>query len=420
MRRRILFGTLGVLLLGWLIHVTAGAMLSQMLAARVGAALLRFGQGKFNDPALFIHRRTGELLWLITLAFLCAAGHPLLERLIRRRAGVIRWGWAAHAALGFTLLNIWMGAAGNTALFWGAVGAGAGFQNLMQFHFKRIVFEENPASRGAVLVGNSQTRAQIDEGLLNERFGTNLWTAELHFPGSHAYDLLLIERQLRRANPQLVICYLNENYFYNGSAGESVPSFFGLRELPDAWRRGAVRHLEGKGVFYGLLGDMLPLFRYREALAQRLFSASAVQLKQSQYNTSLAVDLETRAREAASRSQLDAESEFQKRAFEEFVARCQQANRRVIALDGQSNPILTRQLDPSVRTDLTSFLDQLQHGYSNLVVVRGNALPQQSSADYEDLTHVNPEAQRRFTLWLAEFIEKQVSRPQVPLNVRDK
>lgn len=406
-----------MLLIGWLIHVTAGAMLSQLIAARVGAALLRFAQGKFNDPALFIHRRVGELLWLITLAFVCAAMHPLLERLIRRRAGVGRWGWTAHAALGFALLNLWIGAAGNTAIFWGAIGAGAGFQNLMQFHFKRIVFEENPATPRAVLVGNSQTRAQIDERLLNDRLGTNLWTAELHFPGSHAYDLLLIERQLRRANPQFVICYLNESYFYNGTAGETVPNFFGVRDLLGNWRSDAARHLDGKGVFYGLLGDVLPLFRYREALSQRVLGASAVQLKQSQYNTALAVDLEARALEAAGKSRLGGESEFQKAAFEEFVARCQRAGRRVIILDGQNNPILTRQLDPAVRVDMEAFLNQMMARYSNLVVVPGTALPPQAAADYEDLTHVNPEAQSRFTAWLAEFMKAQLNQaPVAPMN----
>ena len=406
-----------MLLLGWLIHVTGGPMLSQLIAARVGAALLRFAQGKFNDPALFIHRRTGEVLWLITLAFLCAAAHPLLEQLIRRRASVVRWGWAAHATLGFALLNLWVGAAGNTAVFWGVIGAGAGFQNLMQFHFNRIVFEENPATPRAVLVGNSQTRAQIDERLLNDRLGTSLWTAELHFPGSHAYDLLLIERQLRRADPQFVICYLNENYFYNGTAGETVPNFFGVRDLLDGWRSDTVRHLEGKGVFYGLLGDVLPLFRYREALAQRVIGASAVQLKQSQYNTALAADLESRAREAAGKSRLGGESEFQKAAFEEFVARCQRANRHVIILDGQCNPILTRQLDPAVRVDLAAFLNQMKARYANVVVVPGNALPPQAAADYEDLTHVNPEAQHRFTAWLAEFMKTQLKKaPAAPMN----
>lgn len=406
-----------MLLLGWLIHVTAGAMLSQLIAARVGAALLRFAQGKFNDPALFIHRRTGEVLWLITLAFLCAAAHSLLQRLIRRRASVVRWGWAAHATVGFALLNLWVGAAGNTAIFWGVIGAGAGFQNLMQFHFKRIVFEENPATPRAVLVGNSQTRAQIDEQLLNERLGTNLWTAELHFPGSHAYDLLLIERQLRRADPQFVICYLNESYFYNGTGGETVPNFFGVRDLFDGWRSDTVWHLEGKGVFYGLLGDVLPLFRSREAFAQRVLGAGAAQLKQSQYNTALAADLESRAREAAGKSRLGGVSEFQKAAFEEFVARCQRANRRIIALDGQCNPILTRQIDPAMRMDLSAFLDQMKARYTNLVVVPGTTLPPQASADYEDLTHVNPEAQHRFTEWLAVFMKTQLNQaPAASMN----
>jgi hypothetical protein len=412
MRRQVIVGVWSMLFLGWLSYMVAGVKLSQVLAARCGDALLRFGQGKFNDPALFIHRRGSELLWLGTLAAFVATVHLLLDRVLRQRGGAGRWRWAAHATVGFGLLNLWVGAAGHTALFWGTLGACGGLQNLIQFHFKRIMLEESAAPARAVLVGNSQTRAQIDESVLNERLGTNLWTTELHFPGSHGYDLLLIERQLRRAHPQFVICYLSESYFYNGSAGETVPNFFALADLSDSWRRGAVRHLERKGLFYGILGDVLPLFRYREVFAQCLLGSSAVQLKQAQYDTALAADLETRARDAAGSFRLGDECEFQKRAFEDFVVVCQRASRHIIVLDGQCNPMLTRHLNPAVRADLKIFLNQLKSKCSNLVVVDLDALPQQSFADYEDLTHVNSEAQRRFTLWLADFMEKQLFPPE--------
>lgn len=388
-----------------------GMKVSQLLAARVGGALLRFGQGKFTDPASFINHRGGELLWLLALAVLGGTAHWLLDGAIRRRFGKGRWRWAPHAGLSFVVLNLWMAAAGNTALFWGAVGLGAGFQNLMQFHFKRILFEESPVASRAVLVGNSQTRAQIDEELLNQQLGTNLWTAELHFPGSRAFDVLLIERQFRRANPQIVICYLNETYFYNGSAGETVPNFFAFRDLPETWRLGGMRYLERQGVFYGLLGDLVPLFRDRDALAQRVLGSLTLHLKQSQYNAALDLDLEARARELAVKTRLNDESKFQKDAFEELVARCQRAHRRVIILFGQCNPILTGKLDPILHEDLAKFLEQLHHRYSNLVIVGKESMPEQTAADYEDLTHINPEAQRRFSLWLVDYLKKDLATP---------
>jgi hypothetical protein len=147
------------------------------------------------------------------------------------------------------------------------------------------------------------------------------------------------------------------------------------------------------------------LFRYREPLAQRFLGERAVQLKQSQHDTSLNTDLEARAQELAGSCRQNAESEFQKKAFEDFVARCQKANRHVIVLTGQFNPILGRKLDPAVRSDMLSFLEKLRTQYPNLIVVSEGSMPPQLPADYADLTHVNREAQRRFTTWLAGFLE---------------
>lgn len=84
---------------------------------------------------------------------------------------------------------------------------------------------------------------------------------------------------------------------------------------------------------------------------------------------------------------------------------------------GQNNPILIRQLNPAVRVDMAAFLNQMKARHSNLVVVTGTALPPQAPADYEDLTHVNPEVQRRFTEWLAEFMKTQLNQaPAAPMN----
>src|SRR6185369_7901094 len=225
----------------WIGYLAVGAQVARMVAARVGGALIRVGQGKFPDAAVFVQGRIREALWLTTLVLLWIAAHWILDRFARAR--IQRYRWVVHGLAGFIFLNAWVGAAMNTALFWGAMGMGAGIQNLMQFHFKRILLEETRIPKRAVLVGSSQTRAQIDEDILNRELGTNLWTTELHFPGSHGYDVLLIERQFRRTRPQLAVCYLTEGYFYNGTHGLTPPNFFGWRDLPDAWRRGAFRYL---------------------------------------------------------------------------------------------------------------------------------------------------------------------------------
>ena len=96
-------------------------------------------------------------------------------------------------------------------------------------------------------------------------------------------------------------------------------------DVPDGLRRGAQRYLSNEEILSGLLGHALPLFRCREAIAQRVFGSETVQLKQQQYDTSLSSDLDARAREFAAKHRINKESEFQKQAFEDFVARCQRA-----------------------------------------------------------------------------------------------
>jgi hypothetical protein len=256
-----------------------------------------------------------------------------------------------------------------------------------------------------VLVGSSQTRAQIDEGQLNQRLGTNGWTTELHFPGSKAYDLLLIEPELARTRAQLVVCYFTEGYLYLGAHGEVPPNFLGFGQLPDAWRRGALTHLSGDEIGYGLLGDVLPLFRVRGIISQRLLGQTATQMKQAQYDAGLADDFDARAQEVARGFRLDAAADFQKRAMEDFVIRCGQAGRKVVLLTGGYNPVLAPHMNPEVRADMIRFLDGLAARHANVVVVPESALPVQMAADYLDLNHVNAAMQRRFTERLAELMK---------------
>jgi hypothetical protein len=397
------------LLIGWLGYFSMGGRVAHFLAGRFHGVLLRIGQGKFSDVDVFVQGRLREALWLATLALVWAAAHTVFDRSLRVRLGEKHWRWVAHGLAGFILLNLWVGAAANTALFWGVMGAGAGVENYMQFQFKRIVLEENPDPVRAVLVGSSQTRAQIDENELNRRLGTNLWTTELHFPGSKAYDLLLIEPQLRRANPQFVICYMSEGFFYVGSHGETPPNFLTLAELPDAWRRGALHYLSGEEIGYGLLGDALPVFRCREIISQRLLGFAAVNLRQAEYDEALDTDLDARAQTAAQGYRLDEETAFQKRAFEDFISRCEQAQRTVVLLEGGYNPVFARHMDPALRPDLLKFLAELSARHPNVVLVPTAELPVQTPADYQDLNHVNDDMQRRFTDWLAGWLETRLA-----------
>jgi len=294
-----------------------------------------------------------------------------------------------------------------TVLFWGMLGAGAGHENYTQFQFKRLLAAEISAPQRAVLVGSSQTRAQIDERLLNERLASKLWTTELHFPGSKASDLVWIEPQLDLARPDLVICYLSEGYFFNGASGETTPNFLTLGEFLEAHPREVLKHIPAGEVGYGLLGNVLPLFRCRTALSQRLLGASMMQIRQAQYDAALDPNLELRAAKTATTFHR-AGSEFQMQALENFVTRCEKHDRQVIVLVGGYNPILAQKLDPTMRPEMIRFLKELQSRHVNLQLVLEDELPRQTAADYDDLNHANLDMQRRFTEALAQMLQKQL------------
>jgi hypothetical protein len=392
------------LAVGWLGYMLAGESAARLIAKHFGNTLLRLGQGKFTDPVWFVYNRLREALWLATAGELLAFTYWCLALLVRRRFAGAIWQGVVLGVLGFVMLNLWAGAATNTALFWGVLGVGGGLQNLMQFQMKRILLEEEQTPMRAVLMGNSQTRAEIKEELLNQAFGTNLWTTELHFPGAHGYDLLLLEDQIEKANPQIVICYLTEGYFYDGSHGQTPPNFLGWRDLPELWRLGGERYLSWDEILSGLLGDICPLFRCREVFVQRFFGPQTAQLKQMEYNQALEPDLRMRAEIEKSGFHLNAESDFQKQAFEVFVARCRAAHRRVILLEGGFNPLLERQIAPAVHSDMLNYLESLKERYANVTLIPASALPAQMPADYVDLDHVTEGMQRRFTLRLADLL----------------
>lgn len=393
---------------GWLGYALAGGKVAALVAEHFGGLLMRLGQGKFRDSAWFVQFRMMEVLWLATVALALAVAHWGFNLWLKRRWPTANWRGIANGMLGFVTLNIWVGTALNTALFWAVLGMGGGVQNLMQFQFKRILLEENRTPVRAVLMGNSQTRAEIKEEILNAELGTNFWATELHFPGSHGYDILLLEDQIRKARPDMVICYVTEIYFYGSSQGETPPNFLGLSDLPELWRLGGEHYLTWNELFSGLLGDICPIFRCRQVFAQRLFGSATAQIKQQQYDMSLNPDLGKRAEEHKSGLRISPESTFQKRAFELFVSDCEVSGRRIVLLEGGFNPLFERQIDPAIHQDMHEYLVGLQQRHHNVVLFPLSVLPKQTVKDYDDLDHVNPDMQQRFSLWLAEQIKPMI------------
>ena len=406
--KRLLAIVFGIVAAGWCIYAAGGRAISSALAARFGDAIVRIGEGKIISADDFVHRRLLEAAWLTTLLLAWACLQAAITKWRGKGALPGRWNWVLHSVLAFICLNLWLSQAQHTVLFWGLMWQGKHTQNLTRFYVKLILARENPAPVQAALMGSSQTRAQIDENLLNTILGRQLRTIELHYPGSKGYDVLLMQPLVSRMHPKYIICYVSEGDFYGGTESEIVPNFLTFAESPNLVRLGGHRFVPARRIGYGLLGDALPVFRLREVLSQRVFGTSIGQINQQRYDAALEVDLAERARRAAKVYGANEESRFQHRAFEEFVARCRRSNQRVIILAGQLNPLFGDAIEPRVRQEMIAFLRSLPGKHPNVTVIEN--LPRQTPEDYQDLTHVTKPIQERFTRFLAEWLRNVVGR----------
>lgn len=386
----------------WGAYFLLAGRISTVLGDRLSPLLNRVAKGKINDAAVFLQNRVAEVLILLTLAvLLCLLGKAIWNWLGRRELRE-KWVWQAVAL--FLLLNVWVGAAMRTAVFWGAMFTGSETANYTQFQFKKNLLRENPAARVALLMGSSQTRSEIDENLMNEQLRGRLWTTELHFPGSAALDLLLTLRRLEEVRGDYIIVYVSEITFYSGIHTEAPPLFARLEDIPSLREVGLKSELFEKSFGYGYLGHVLPLFLAREALTHRILGTGLAQSTQAGQDATLAEDLTERAHVVARRFAMDHTTDIQKKAFTKFLALAAERNRKVILLEGQLNPLVRERMEPKLREDMRGFLREMASRFSNVILVTEDRLPSQLPPDYEDLSHVNQSTQMRFTSWLVDYL----------------
>jgi hypothetical protein len=393
-------------LIGWAAYALLAHRVAILFSQRWGQRLVRAGDGKFSDAAVFLQHRFYEGAWLLTLTVVLTLAVFATGALLARRLTPI-WKWVPFSLIGFVGVNVWLKFATATCLFWCLFWNGKGTtNNLTQFHIKLLLMNENPAPMKVVLAGSSQVRAQIDTRILNSRFGSNIFTTELHFPGNRCYDLLLLDHKLQGHKADVILCYLSELNFFDGPLGDGSAFFFNFRDLPELFELGGQLRWSPRALAYGLLGETLPVFWIREPIPERVLGVEVSGIRQKGLDAALASDLAQRAVEAAAGYRSDAGSDFSFRAFEVFVAKCRSQHRMVIACCGQVNPILARRLNPALRAQMRAFLRNLAANYDNLVFLDEGDLPREAESDYEDLTHITAEARVRFTEALEPVLQR--------------
>ena len=404
---RILQAASAAILALWAAFLLGGHTVSGWLADSFGAALARVGQGKFPNADVFVYGRIREVLFLLTAGFVLASAIGWLTSVFKTK----KYAWVYVSLAWFCALNVLALAAMQTALFWALFWHGDFTNNYAQHQFKQALLREVPAPR-AILLGNSQSRSQIDENVLNRELAGKLWTTELHFPGSRPCDLWLMIRQLQPKPGDVVICYLSEGYLYTGTVSECLPYFLHLSDLRGLTDLGGSTWWKQRSLYYGILGDCLPLFRLREPVAQRLLGFRMIQLNQLEHDESLAVDLRERAKTVALSLHQDETVTAQKAAFEAFVAECKKFRVKLVLCAGQLNPIVYDYAKPFFREDYLKFLSETQKANPQIALLTPDTLGWQTPETYLDLTHVKKPEQSEFSLRMSRWLQQNLDQLQ--------
>lgn len=402
--RRIGIAAAAVMLCAWLGFAAFGVRMARMIARCFSGALQRAADGKFDNPIIFVHDRLAECMMLATLALaLCLAAAWMWKWLAGWHTRGLVMGVAA-----FMFLNLFAWACGQTVLFWGLFYDKIRIDNFAQYHIKRTLLDGIKGKRRAILIGSSQANRSIDEVLMNRAIGESIWTTELTQPGARGFDLLTLTRDMPLEKGDLIICYLSEIMFYGEGSGIVAADFLNFSEIPDTLNLKGWNLMAPDSIRSGLLGRMLPLYRYRNSLSHRVLGWSMVNLEQQRFDQSLEPDLEEQATRRAPKLGIGDTSRFEEAAFARMIGELSEKGCTTLVISGHTHPSLRKHMNPAVIDHLDQFLSNLAALHpERMNLVDANRFFSPTSSDFADLVHYSEDAQQRFTLALARYLKTQ-------------
>lgn len=361
----------------------------------------------------------GDLCALAGLALLAGLSwRTLFHRLPSRW-----WRGTAGGFALFLLLNAFVAAALQSPLAWSLLRISGGGGNAAAFQARRTALRDaGGAAYRFALLGNSQSQHALDLALLQREWGAVAVGESLAVPGSQAIDLLPSLRAARGAGAGTAILYVSELQFYLGVDPGHWPWLLdadsaadlhslGLRRLeeapggaepdPSATRRTALR-LAG-------LGRVLPVLRLRATLRAGWLDADLDLAAVASRKRAAGATPEEQAATNARRFTRDARSDLQWRALERGLAWARERGFRVVVLGGQVNPLLADRMDPEVGRDFAERFAALRAAHPEALWLSPPELPRFTTEDFQDFTHLRPEARRTFTRAVVEQARAWVS-----------
>jgi len=357
------------------------------------------------------------MLVLLTAAMVLLAISLMLNRVLKKHASYASYRGLILGVVIFAMMNVFAWFAGKTVLFWSLFYHKTQIDNFAQYQIKNALLRELKGRARAILIGNSQTNASIDEVVMNELIGREVWSTELVQPGSRGFDMLTLIRTMSLMEDDLVICYLSEGYFYGGESGIVAADFFSLAEIPD------LIELKGWELFppgaaqSGLAAQIFPLYQFRKSFSHKVLGWDITNLQQRKFNQSLEENLETQARRRAPDLKFGKVSEFEQAAMSRAVQEMVSRGCTVIFIAGHMHPDVQRFMDQRLRPDMNRFLGRLKaEGKGRVFIVEGSELLHLQPADFKDLVHFTSDTQRRFTIELVNYLKRQFPEMFAPVQ----
>jgi hypothetical protein len=113
MKRFFALGSLVLTVAAWVGYALLARPLSVGIAHRWGPQIVRKGDGKFCDAAVFLQHRFYEGVLLLTLTLGLVVMVVILARVLSRRMPPL-WKWIPYSVIGFVGVNLWLAFAAGT------------------------------------------------------------------------------------------------------------------------------------------------------------------------------------------------------------------------------------------------------------------------------------------------------------------
>jgi len=291
-------------------------------------------------------------------------------------------------------------------------------RNVINWKYDTLTYAPKPGKPLVVLLGSSQMDYAVDERLLAEAL-PGARVKKRWLSGFSILQYLVVAPEVLEQRPTAIVCWLSE---FDAFREDRLPTNR-LRFFSRAATLTLLAKILGPAECWGnraQLADMTfaslaPLWRDRDLL-RVLFRKFWWRLPTAEPEPRMA-DVIAREREnirrAVRRTRL---VEVNFRSFRRFAQMVTAQGVRLFVFEGSTHPDGTSIYDPGFRPETRRRLERMAREVG-FVYVPEEQMPRFSRRDFESIYHLNGPARRRFTHFLARWLETRLTPARASMGV---